>query len=145
MRLGHIHLRVASLERSEQFYTELLGLKVTERVKAQYSFLSFGQSHHDLALRVDGSRDVLSLAESSPLAHVAFEARDHEEFATIVTRLRAIAAPYTLVDYGISWALYTQDPDGNTIEVYLDRRSGQGGTKLWNGRSKGLAEETVLG
>jgi catechol 2,3-dioxygenase len=130
MRLGHIHLKVNNLKAAEEFYCKILGLKLQERV-------------HDLALQqVNGSapRHRDSPENSSGLYHTAFEVHSTEELSSVIEKLKANSFEYTLVDHRISWAVYTQDPSGNGVEIYLDRRNAPRGGRVWGGFSKRLSE-----
>ncbi|MFN9971437.1 MAG: VOC family protein [Phycisphaerae bacterium] len=133
IRLGHVHLKVRRLERAIDFYRDTLGLRLVERVGDDYAFLSFGEAHHDVALQALGDRATLPAPGAVGLYHVAFEARHARELLsrwdTLRPRARVVA-----VDHGISWALYTTDPDGNGVEIYLDRRAA-GGAAAWRGHS----------
>ena len=143
MRLGHIHLKVNNLKAAEEFYCKILGLKLQERVHDVFSFLTFGDAHHDLALQqVNGSAPRLrdSPENSSGLYHTAFEVHSTEELSSVIEKLKANSFEYTLVDHRISWAVYTQDPSGNGVEIYLDRRNAPRGGRVWGGFSKRLSE-----
>lgn len=134
MKLGHVHLKVRDLESAERFYGSVLGFRVTERVANRFVFMSLGTAHHDLALqRVDGERPD---ADAVGLYHVAFEVENEEEFTSVVERLQQVCRATSLVDHGISWAIYGEDPAGNGVEVYLDRRASN--QQTWQGRSREL-------
>ncbi len=139
VRLGHVHLEVRDLERSVRHYRDLLGLEVTERT-GRFAFLSFGRHHHDVALQqVSGDR-LGRDGESRPgLYHVAFEVSSLQELERVVDHLRSQGQPHELIDHGISLALYTRDPDGHGVEVYVDRRQEPSGRDVWNGVSHGAA------
>lgn len=140
-RLGHVHLKVSDLERSERFYREALGLETRERVADAFVFMSFGESHHDLALqeRPDARPvDPLGLG----LFHWAVEVDDEPALAAYARRLDELSVPYSPVTHGISKALYLQDPDGNGIEVYCDTRHEQ---PEWGGETHPLDVSTLKG
>lgn len=141
IRLGHVHLKVRRLDRAIDFYRDVLGLRIVERVGDDFAFLSFGSSHHDVALQALGDRAALQSPGAVGLYHVAFEVGDAAELLArwdlLRTRGRVVA-----VDHGISWALYTNDPDGNGVEVYLDRRI-DGGHVSWRGQSQTLPRDRV--
>lgn len=144
MRLGHVHLKVKHLSPVEQFYCRLLGARPTERLGSHYVFLTMGDAHHEIALQALGDdADVPSL-NSVGLYHSAFEVADRVELAATIERLEALQAPYHLVDHGISWAVYTADPDGNGVEIYLDRRHASDGAQTWNGQSRSLDRAAIL-
>jgi catechol 2,3-dioxygenase len=109
--IGHVHLKVSNLDRSEEFYRDALGLEVTERVGASFVFMSFGASHHHLALQ--GHPDAPPAdAEALGLYHFAIE----------VDGLEAAEIEFAAVDHGISKSVYFSDPDGHGVEVYFDTR-----------------------
>ncbi|MEO1583308.1 MAG: VOC family protein [Planctomycetota bacterium] len=142
-RIGHAHLHVRELERSTAFYTRILSLRVTEIVGGRFAFLSAGHHHHDLALQSIG-RDAPDAPRGSPgLYHVAFEASDAGSFEELWRAAQAEGVQPAAVDHGISWALYFDDPDGNGVEIYLDRRHAPEGTALWRGQSSPLTPERV--
>jgi len=144
LRLGHTHLKVRELDRSIAFYSTLLGLHVTERVGDSYAFMTSGPEHHTLALQALGAHAVQPADRALGLYHIAFEAPDHNTFAEAWQRLRAEGIAFYPVDHHISWALYFPDPDGNGLEIYLDRRSSPQGGPLWNGRNLPLGAAEVL-
>ena len=77
------------------------------------------------------------------LYHSAFEASDVNELLAAVESLEALQHGYQLIDHGISWAVYSSDPDGNGVEVYLDRRGAPSGAQSWHGTSRRLAKEAI--
>ena len=118
--VGHVHLKVRDVDRAVEFYTDALGLDVTER-QGRYAFLSWGERHHDVALQGLGP-------EASPpgpgvgLYHAALEVETPDALRAVHERLRERGVAVSPVDHGISKALYFDDPDGNGLEVYLDTR-----------------------
>jgi catechol 2,3-dioxygenase len=138
---------VADLKAAEQFYCGLLGLKIQERVGDSFIFLTFGEAHHDLALQqIVSNAPIAAYTTSSAMVglyHSAFEVASAREFLDIVEKLKAKSVPYSLIDHGISWAAYTADPSGNGVEIYIDRRTTPGGSRLWDGKSGRLSEKTV--
>ncbi|NDC36511.1 MAG: biphenyl-2,3-diol 1,2-dioxygenase [Proteobacteria bacterium] len=143
MRIGHVHLKVRNLDRAVAFYSALLGAKVTERLGQHYAFLTMGEAHHELALQALGDDAKSPPPHAVGLYHSAFEVASQGELAAAIERLKALGSRCDLVDHGISWALYTADPDGNGVEIYLDRRQAAGGAKSWNGQSYALDLETI--
>ncbi|WP_254768801.1 VOC family protein [Salinilacihabitans rarus] len=136
--LGHVHLTVSDLDRAVDFYETYLDLDVRERVD-RFAFLSWGEAHHDLALRE--VRDATPAPPGSAgLYHVAFEVEDAAALRSTYRRLRADGVPVTAVDHDISEALYFDDPDGNGVEVYLDTRAT--GDERWGGASRPFDPET---
>jgi catechol 2,3-dioxygenase len=119
--VGHVHLKVRDVDRAIEFYTETLGLEVTER-HGRYAFCSWGEHHHDVALQ--------GLGENAPgpgpgvgMYHAAFEVASGEALRNVFERLQDRDVRVSPVDHGISKALYFDDPDGNGLEVYLDTRA----------------------
>lgn len=121
--LGHVVLQVRSRERSEAFYTGLLGIPVAVRYEpVRSTFFSLGDDHHCLA--------VIEIGEDAPqappgvtgLRHIAFRLADAaDELPAIMHRLEAAGASVErALDHGITHSLYVKDPDGNTVELYVD-------------------------
>jgi catechol 2,3-dioxygenase len=136
MRLGHVHLKMRDLNRSIRFYTSVLDLRVTEDT-GRYAFLAAGGEHHSLALEEVGAWAVAPSRHALGMAHLAFEVPDRVAFVAAHDRLWKASIPISCTDKGISWAMRFEDPDGNEIEVYLDRRKALDGTALWEGRWRG--------
>jgi catechol 2,3-dioxygenase len=129
--VGHVHLKVRDLERSLEFYRDVLGLSVTER-QGRFAFLAWDERHHDVALQeirpdagTPGHGDV-------GLYHAAMEVTDSDALRAIHERLVERDVRVSPVDHGISKALYFDDPDGNGLEVYLDTRA-ETGQSEWEG------------
>lgn len=141
MKLGHAHLKVRDLQRATAFYTEFLGLRVTEMVGDQYAFLSDGLRHHAIALQRIGADAPTPGRFSTGLYHVAFEVADKAAFALALRELRDAGVQVNPVDHLISWAMYFTDPDGNGLEIYVDTRSEPDGASLWNGINVTLDEK----
>lgn len=149
-RLGHLRLDVADLDRQTEFYTRALGLTVRERAtddESHYAFLTDGQSipggaedgmHHRLVLR--RARDGAAPERGGPLDHFAWEVDDEAELLAFVERLRAMGVETDLQEAQIAWQCYVEDPEGNRLEVYCDRRTRPDGAPLWEGRQSGLEE-----
>lgn len=144
LRLGHVHLKVRDLSSSLPFYTEILGLNLTERV-GRYAFLALGEEHHSLALEEIGQAAASSSQRALGVEHIAFEAPDRKAFNAMQNLLRAAKLPFLSSNNGTNWALDFRDPDGHEIQVYVDRRHSPGGAKLWRGRWYGpLKTEAFL-
>ena len=121
--VGHVHLKVADLDRSLAFYRDVLGFEVTQRYGAQAVFLSAGGYHHHVGLNTwESEGGSPPPPGTTGLYHVAFLYPDR---ATLGDALRRIAeAGWPLdgaSDHGVSEALYLRDPDGNGVELYRDR------------------------
>ncbi|MEX1997789.1 MAG: VOC family protein [Candidatus Andersenbacteria bacterium] len=121
--IGHVHLRVADLERSLRFYRDVLGFVVTARYGDQAVFLSAGGYHHHIGLNTWESKDASPPPPGhTGLYHFAILLSTRKDLALVVQRLQA--AHYPLLgasDHGVSEAVYLQDPDHNGIEIYVDR------------------------
>ena len=137
--IGHVHLKVADLERAVAFYSEVLGFEVTQRYGSQAAFLSAGGYHHHIGLNTWES-----LGGSPPppgttgLYHFAILYPTRAALADALRRLRDAKIPLQgASDHGVSEALYLSDPDGNGIELYWDRpreqwpRSPEGGIAMF--------------
>lgn len=143
-RLGHAHLFVRDVEASAAFYADVLGLEVTEAEEGRWAFLSSGEEHHELALSEVGP-DAPAPAEGAVgLFHLGFDARDEAHLAGILRRLLDRRVEVRPIDHRISWGVYFEDPDGNTLEICLDRRGRAGGAHLWQGRNRPLTVQRVL-
>lgn len=139
--LGHVHLKVRDVDRAVEFYRDVLGLDVTERI-GRFAFLSFGDHHHDLALQGgdgEGARgENAAPATRGPavgLYHSAWEVADGTALQATYERLHDRGVAVSPVDHGISKALYFDDPDGNGVEVYLDTRA-ENDQFEWQGRNE---------
>ena len=121
--IGHVHLRVANLERSLAFYCDVLGFDLVQRMGAEAAFLSAGGYHHHIGLNTFESR-----GGSPPppghtgLYHVAIRYPTRAALGDALARLHAARVPLDgASDHGVSEALYLRDPDENGIELYWDR------------------------
>ena len=127
VRIGHVHLKVADLQRSLYFYCDVLGFEITQRYGSQAAFVSAGGYHHHIGLNtwesLGGSPPP---AGSTGLYHMAILYPTRKSLANALRRL--IAAGISLdgaSDHGVSEALYLRDPDENGIELYWDRPQAQ--------------------
>jgi catechol 2,3-dioxygenase len=123
VRIGHVHLKVADLERALSFYCGVLGFQLTQRIGQDAAFISAGGYHHHIGLNTWES-----LGGSPPprgctgLYHVAILYPTRAELADALRRL--VHAGISLdgaSDHGVSEALYLRDPDENGVELYWDR------------------------
>lgn len=123
VRIGHVHLKVADLERSIRFYRDVLGFEVMQRFGTTAAFLSAGGYHHHIGLNTWES-----LGGSPPppgrtgLYHTAILYPDRTSLANALRRLQQAGIPLDgAADHGVSEALYLHDPDHNGVELYRDR------------------------
>jgi catechol 2,3-dioxygenase len=120
--IGHVHLKVADIDRALAFYSGVLGFQVMERAP-QAVFLSAGGYHHHIALNTWESQDAQPPPpHTTGLYHLAILYPDRAELADALKRLVAAGIPLEgASDHGVSEALYLSDPDGNGIELSCDR------------------------
>lgn len=121
--IGHVHLKVSSLERAVAFYSGVLGFEVTTRMGEHAAFLSAGGYHHHIGLNTWESRNGPPPAPGTTgLYHVAIRYPDRAALAKALRRLVEARIPLEgASDHGVSEALYLRDPDGNGLELYCDR------------------------
>ena len=123
--VGHVNLTVADLERSLRFYRDLLGLHVTQRDE-QSAFLACGAYHHHVALNRWDAAATAPPPHSSGLHHFALRLPDTTALAAVVARLLRGRRPLLgATDHGVNLAVYLRDPDGNGVELMVDRPSGE--------------------
>jgi len=122
-RIGHVHLRVADLDRAIAFYQGVLGLELQARYGRQAAFLSAGGYHHHIGLNTwDSAGGTPPPPGHTGLYHTAFLYPDRRALAQALARaLRAEVLLDGHADHGVSEAVYFRDPDGNGIEIYRDR------------------------
>lgn len=122
-RIGHVHLKVADLDRSLAFYRDLLGFTLMTLYGDQAAFISAGGYHHHIGLNTWYSKDAPPApVRSAGLFHTAIVYPTRRDLAVALQRL--IDARYPLTgasDHGVSEALYLNDPDQNGVELYWDR------------------------
>lgn len=123
VRIGHVHLKVADLERALGFWRDVLGFEVMQRYGKQAVFLSAGGYHHHIGLNTwESAGGAPPPPGTTGLYHVAILYPTRALLADALRRL--IAANIELdgaADHGVSEALYLRDPDGNGVELYWDR------------------------
>ncbi len=122
-RVGHIHLKVADLDRAIAFYAGVLGFEVQQKFGTQAAFLSAGGYHHHIGLNTWESRGGTQPPPGhTGLYHTAFLYPDRASLGDALRRI--VSAGITLdgaADHGVSEAIYLRDPDGNGVELYRDR------------------------
>jgi len=123
VRIGHVHLKVADLERALAFYCGVLGFQLMQRFGQEAAFVSAGGYHHHIGLNTWESRGGSPPpAGSTGLFHVAILYPNRAELADALRRLvNAGIALDGASDHGVSEALYLRDPDENGVELYRDR------------------------
>jgi catechol 2,3-dioxygenase len=123
VRIGHVHLKVADLERALAFYCGVLGFELTQRYGAQAAFVAAGGYHHHVGLNTWESKDgPPPPAGTTGLYHLAIVYPSRATLADALRRLIAAGIPLEgASDHGVSEALYLRDPDGNGVELYWDR------------------------
>jgi catechol 2,3-dioxygenase len=123
VRIGHVHLKVADLERSLAFYRDALGFEVTQRFGSQAVFLSAGGYHHHIGLNTwESAGGPPPPAGTTGLYHVAILYPTRTVLAAAVRRVLAVGIELEgAADHGVSEAVYLRDPDGNGVELYRDR------------------------
>ena len=121
-KLGHVVLKVRKRERSEEFYEGVLGFQVVARMdKPAMTFFTLG-NHHDLAIIEVGAHGPDAAADSPGLFHAAFKVGNStDELRSAKAHLDAAGVAIAAVtDHTVSQSIYLADPDGNTIELYVD-------------------------
>jgi catechol 2,3-dioxygenase len=123
VRIGHVHLKVADLDRAIAFYRDVLGFDLTQRYGNQAAFLSAGGYHHHIGLNTWESESGPPPAPGTTgLYHLAIVYPTRAELADALLRLQKSGIPLEgASDHGVSEALYLRDPDGNGVELYWDR------------------------
>jgi len=126
-RIGHVHLKVADIERALGFYRDILGFEVQQLYGKDAAFISAGGYHHHIGLNTWYSRNGTPPPRTSTgLFHTAILYPTRKDLAIALKRL--VAAKYPLTgasDHGVSEAIYLDDPDGNGVELYWDRPNSQ--------------------
>ncbi|HLF62833.1 MAG TPA: VOC family protein [Saprospiraceae bacterium] len=132
--IGHVHLKVAELKRSLEFYCDLLGFELMMMYGKDAAFISAGGYHHHIALNTWYSKNAPPAPVNLPgLFHTAIVYPMRKDLAMIYDRLRRTAYPLTgASDHGVSEALYLDDPDRNGVELYWDKPK-----ELWPKKADG--------
>jgi catechol 2,3-dioxygenase len=123
VRIGHVHLKVADLERALAFYRDVLGFELTQRYGDQAAFLSAGGYHHHIGLNTwESAGGKPPPSRSTGLYHLAIAYPTRAELADALRRVVRAGIPLEgASDHGVSEAIYLRDPDGNGLELYWDR------------------------
>jgi catechol 2,3-dioxygenase len=136
--IGHVHLKVADIDRALQFYREVLGFELQQRYGTQAAFVSAGGYHHHIGLNTWESAGAGPPPRGTTgLYHVAIRYPDRRALADAVRRVLDAGIPLSgASDHGVSEAVYLRDYDDNGIELYRDRppedwpRSADGGIDM---------------
>ena len=123
VRIGHVHLKVADLQRALRFYSGVLGLEVTQRYGDGAVFLSAGGYHHHIALNTWESLGGSPPAPGTTgLYHTAIVYPTRAALAAALRRVLAAEIPLQgAADHGVSESVYLSDPDDNGVELYCDK------------------------
>src|SRR4249920_457969 len=123
VRIGHVHLKVADLDRALAFYRGVLGFELTQRYGSQAAFVSAGGYHHHIGLNTwESLGGPPPPPNCTGLFHVAVRYPTRAALADALRRLIAATVPLDgASDHGVSEALYLRDPDQNGLELYRDR------------------------
>jgi catechol 2,3-dioxygenase len=142
VRIGHVHLKVANLDRALRFYCGVLGFELMQRYDSSAAFVSAGGYHHHIGLNTWESQGGSPPPPGSTgLFHLAILYPGRAELADALRRLIAAKVPLDgASDHGVSEALYLRDPDDNGVELYWDRpkaqwpRDAEGGLAMYTRR-----------
>jgi catechol 2,3-dioxygenase len=121
-RIGHVHLKVADLDRALGFYNGVLGFTITQRMGNTAAFLAAGGYHHHIGLNTwESLRGPAAAPGTTGLYHLAILYPTRAELADALHRLIEARIPLEgAADHGASHALYLRDPDDNGVELYWD-------------------------
>ncbi|MFL6596205.1 MAG: VOC family protein [Chthoniobacterales bacterium] len=139
VRIGHVHLKVADIERSLAFYCGVLGFELMQRYGTQAAFISAGGYHHHIGLNTwESAGGTPPPPGTTGLYHLAVLYPTRAALADALQRLIDANIPLDgASDHGVSEALYLRDPDDNGVELYHDRpreewpRSADGGVEMF--------------
>jgi catechol 2,3-dioxygenase len=122
-QIGHVHLKVADLERAVGFYRDVLGFGVTGRVGDQLAFLAAGGYHHHIGLNtLESFRGSAPPPDATGLYHAAIRYPSRAALANALKQILRTGHPVSHgSDHGASESVYLTDPDGNGLELYWDR------------------------
>lgn len=123
--VGHVNLTVTDLDRAVAFYRDVIGLHVTQR-DAESAFLAAGDYHHHVALNTWDPDALAPPAHAAGLHHFALRLPDAAALAAVVVRV--VQSGHELLgatDHGVNLAVYLRDPDGNGLELMVDRPSAE--------------------
>jgi catechol 2,3-dioxygenase len=123
VRIGHVHLKVADLDRALAFYRDILGFEVTQKYGRDAAFLSAGGYHHHIGLNTwESAGGSPPPANATGLYHVAILYPTRAALAGALRRVLSANIPIEgAADHGVSEAIYLRDPDKNGVELYWDK------------------------
>jgi len=126
-RIGHVHLKVADIDRALAFYCGVLGFELMQRLGAQAAFVSAGGYHHHIGLNTWESRGGATPAPGTTgLYHLAILYPTRAALGAALRRVLEASIPLEgASDHGVSEAIYLRDPDDNGVELYWDRPQAQ--------------------
>jgi catechol 2,3-dioxygenase len=141
VKMGHVHLKVADLDRALGFYCGVLGFELMQRIGESAAFLSAGGYHHHIGLNTWQSKGgAAPPAGATGLFHLAIVYPTRAALGDALRRLTDAGIPLDgASDHGVSEALYLRDPDENGVELYWDRprkewpRNAEGGLAMYTG------------
>ena len=139
VKIGHVHLKVANLERALAFYRDVLGFELTQRFGENAAFVSAGGYHHHIGLNTwESEGGSPPPPGTTGLYHVAIAYPTRALLADALRRVVKAGIPLEgASDHGVSEAIYLRDPDGNGVELYWDRpreqwpRGADGGVAMY--------------
>lgn len=155
VRLDHVGLQVADLDRAIQFYERTLGMVVISSCSGDYAHLSFGGPRKVVSLLVqDSNSQAALLGHPGAHGHFALEVANIKGFYEFYNRIKGEGCPLKVIDHQVSWTIYVDDPDGNNIELFLWRNftdspetgenpSDTPSVAAWRGATRFLAEEVI--
>lgn len=122
-RIGHVHLKVANLQRALDFYSGVLGFELQQKMGSSAAFLSAGGYHHHIGLNTWESQGASPPPPGTTgLYHLAILYPTRAELGNALLRLQKAGIELDgASDHGVSEALYLRDPDNNGVELYWDR------------------------
>lgn len=137
VKIGHVHLTVSDLDNSLKFYKDLLGFDIVTTYGDSAVFLSAGGYHHHIALNTWSGRGATPPPRGhTGLYHFAILYPTRKELALILNKIIEFGYPISgTADHGVSEAIYLNDPDGNGVELYVDRPK-----KEWKVKNDGELE-----
>ena len=136
--IGHVNLTVGDLERAVVFYRDVIGLHLTQRDEHS-AFLAAGDYHHHVALNRWDPEAKPPPPRTTGLHHFGLRLPDRTSLAQVVVRLVRAGHPLLgATDHGVNLAVYLADPDGNGLELMVDRPAAE-----WPRRPDGTIAMTV--